>query len=201
MVLCSLINGWRSDGLFSITYYKWTVHWGENVEVINVDETITSASSGILLLWSTAISSCGMILKPPEGKPECDVITYLLCRLHAIWTKTREKKKTPCKFWCQRHSCILEMSFGWGLIFFSTPPPLSLCLSPSLWKLKGQWRLIRMQRRKALLQIENILILLMLGGRGGERQRDRGGKRWGEWKAGDKKGMIKKRINQVMPWW
>lgn len=30
-----------------------------------------------------------------------------------------------------------------------------------------------MQRRKALLQIENILILLMLGGRGGERQRER----------------------------
>ena len=29
-----------------------------------------------------------------------------------------------------------------------------------------------MQRRKALLQIENILILLMLSGRGGGRQRE-----------------------------
>lgn len=44
-----------------------------------------------------------------------------------------------------------------------------------------------MQRRKALLQIENILILLMLGGRGGERQRYRGGKRWGKEKK-EKRG-------------
>lgn len=54
--------------------------------------------------------------------------------------------------------------------------PLSVSSSVSLWKLKGQWRLIRMQRRKALLQIENILILLMLPGR--ERQRERDSGRW-----------------------
>lgn len=40
-----------------------------------------------------------------------------------------------------------------------------------------------MQRRKALLQIENILIPLMLGGRGGERQRGRRQKKKGERKT------------------
>lgn len=84
-----------------------------------------------------------------------------------------------CRLRLGHLSCILEMSFGWGpypLLLFSLP------FYPSLWKLKGQRSLIRMQRRRALLQIENILILLMLGGRWGETQRERRQKMMGRMK-------------------
>lgn len=49
----------------------------------------------------------------------------------------------------------------------------SVSSTDSRWKLKGQWSLIRMPRSKALLQVENILIFLMLWDRRSERQREK----------------------------
>lgn len=131
---------------------------------------------------------CGLLQFPPEAprshrlKENLDVMSRLLFSagfMSPVVERERGEKTTP--------KCPLAE------VLSSSPHSspsvcVSVRLSPSLWKLKGQGRLIRMQRRKALLQIENILILLMLGGRGGERQRYRGGKRWGERKEGEKGG-------------
>lgn len=92
--------------------------------------------------------------------------------VHLVWSAMKLQRHVSQIF----RSCIQKSLAEVHVYPLLLLLPLSASSSVSLWKLKGQRRLIRMQRTKALLQIENILILLMLPGRERQRERDRG--RW-----------------------
>lgn len=135
---------------------------------------------------------CELMQLPPEAqrskrlKENLDVLSQVLFSARFMSLHRESGKPPPLPVLMSASQLHLR-----NVLWLRSYPPLhipvcpSVRLSPWLWTLKSQGRLIRMQRRKALLQIENILILLMLGGRGGERQRYRGGKGWGERKEGE----------------